>query len=70
MFFEALQAYYAPSVILVFFAFILATDKLLTLREKKLFLVEIGIVALMILTTWAERTGKVTKLLMVCWLSW
>lgn len=55
MFLEALQAYYAPAVTLVFFAAILATNQLLTHREKKLFLMELGIVGLMILSTWADR---------------
>lgn len=55
MFLEALQAYYAPSVLLIFFAFILATDQLLTRKEKKLFLIELGMVGLMILSTWTDR---------------
>lgn len=55
MFLEALQAYYAPAVVLLIFAFILATDQLLTRQEKKLFLLELGIVGLMILSTWMDR---------------
>lgn len=55
MFLEALQAYYAPAVLLVFFSFILMTDQLLTRREKNLFLMELGVVGLMILSTWADR---------------
>lgn len=55
MFFEALQAYYAPSVSLVLFAAVLATNQLLTRREKRLFLMELGIVGLMILSTWVDR---------------
>lgn len=55
MFLEALQAYYAPAVALVFLAFILVTDQLLTRREKNLFLMELGIVGLMLLSTWADR---------------
>lgn len=59
MFLEALQAYYAPAVLLLFFSFILATNQLLTRREKILFLMELGIVGLMILTTWADRCVSV-----------
>lgn len=55
MFLEALQAYYAPAVLLLFFSFILATNQLLTRREKLLFLMELGVVGLMILSTWADR---------------
>lgn len=55
MFLEALQAYYAPAVVLVIFAFVLVTDQLLTRQEKKLFLLELGIVGLMILSTWVDR---------------
>lgn len=55
MFLEALQSYYAPTVLLAFFSFLLATDQLLTRREKKLFLMELGIVALMLLSTWIDR---------------
>lgn len=55
MFLEALQAYYAPAVVLVFFFFILATDQLLTYREKRLFLMELGIVEIMLLSTWIDR---------------
>lgn len=55
MFLEALQAYYAPAVFLIFFSFILLTDQLLTRQEKKLFLLELGIVGLMLLSTWVDR---------------
>ena len=55
LFFEALQAYYAPAVALVFFAVLLAADPLLTRREKQLFLAELGVVGLMILSTWTDR---------------
>lgn len=55
MFLEALQSYYAPTIVLLFFAFILAANQLLSLREKKLFLFEITIVGLMIMTTWVDR---------------
>lgn len=55
MFLEALQAYYAPAVVLLAVAFVLITDQLLTQREKKLFLLELGVVGLMILSTWVDR---------------
>lgn len=55
MFLEALQSYYAPAVLLAFFSFLLATDQLLTRREKNLFLMELGIVGLMLLSTWVDR---------------
>lgn len=55
MFLEALQAYYAPMVVLVAFTFILVTDQLLTWQEKKLFLMEMGVVGLMLLSTWVDR---------------
>ena len=55
MFFEALQSYYAPATALLIFAAILIMDQLLTWREKRLFLIELGLVGLMILTTWADR---------------
>lgn len=55
MFFEALQAYYAPTVLLLFFASIVICNQFLTRREKKLFLIEMGIVGLMILSTWVDR---------------
>lgn len=55
MFLEALQAYYAPAAVLLFFAAILTADQLLTRRERNLFLIELGIVGLMILSTWADR---------------
>lgn len=55
MFLEALQAYYAPAVVLVAFAFVLVTDQLLTRREKKMFLLELGVVSLMLLSTWVDR---------------
>lgn len=55
MFLEALQAYYAPSILLVIFFFILAMDQLLTPREKNLFLLELGVVGVMILSTWMDR---------------
>lgn len=55
MFLEALQAYYAPAILLIFFSFILFTDQLLTRREKTLFLLELGVVGLMILSTWVDR---------------
>lgn len=55
MFLEALQAYYAPAVLLLFFTFILVTDQLLTRQEKNLFLFELGVVGLMLLSTWADR---------------
>lgn len=59
MFLEALQAYYAPAVVLIFFSFILLTDQLLTRQEKKLFLMELGIVGLMLFTTWVDRCVSV-----------
>lgn len=55
MFLEALQAYYAPSMLLIFFAVILCLNQFLTRREKRLFLFELGIVGLMIASTWADR---------------
>lgn len=48
MFLEALQAYYAPVVLLLFFSIILVTDQLLTRQEKNLFLMELGVVGLML----------------------
>lgn len=55
MFLEALQAYYAPIVVLIFFFFILVTDQLLTYWEKRLFLMELGIVEMMLFCTWMDR---------------
>lgn len=55
MFLEVLQAYYAPIIVLIFFSFILITDQLLTRQEKKLFLMELGVVGLMLLSTWVDR---------------
>lgn len=55
LFLEALQAYYAPMILLVFFFFILVVDQLLTRREKNLFMMELGVVGLMILSTWVDR---------------
>lgn len=55
MFLEVLQSYYASFVILICFSFILITDQLLTRQEKKLFLMELGVVGLMLATTWADR---------------
>lgn len=55
MFLEVLQAYYAPVILLVLFSLILAMDQLLTRREKNLFLMELGIVGLMLLSTWTDR---------------
>lgn len=55
MFLEVLQAYYAPIIMLIFFSFILITDQLLTRHEKKLFLAELGVVGLMLISTWMDR---------------
>lgn len=55
LFLEVLQAYFAPVILLVFLAFILVVDQLLTRREKFLFLTELGIVGLMLLSTWVDR---------------
>lgn len=55
MFLEALQAYYAPAVVLVAFTVVLVTDQLLTRQEKKMFLLELGVVGLMLLSTWVDR---------------
>lgn len=55
MFLEALQAYYAPAAALIILSCILVTDQLLTRREKNLFLTELGVVGLMILSTWVDR---------------
>lgn len=55
MFLEALQSYYAPVVVLAAFIFILVTDQLLTRQEKKLFLLEMGVVGLMLVSTWVDR---------------
>lgn len=55
MFLEVLQSYYASLVIIMYFAFVLLTDQLLTRQEKKLFLMELGVVGLMLATTWADR---------------
>lgn len=55
MFLEALQAYYAPVVLLLFFSIILVTDQLLTRQEKNLFLMELGVVGLMLFSTWVDR---------------
>lgn len=55
MFFEALQAYYAPTALLLILSIILMADQLLTRREKRMFLLELGVVGLMILTTWTDR---------------
>lgn len=59
MFLEALQAYYAPVVVLIFFFFILVTNQLLTRKEKNLFLMELGVVGLMFLSTWLDRCVSV-----------
>lgn len=55
MFLEVLQAYYAPIIVLIFFSFILITDQLLTRQEKKLFLMELGVVGVMLVSTWMDR---------------
>lgn len=55
MFLEVLQAYYAPVVLLVFFTAVIVFNQFLSRREKRLFLIELGIVGLMIASTWTDR---------------
>lgn len=55
MILEVLQAYYAPIILLMIFSLVLVMDQLLTQREKNLFFMELGVVGLMLLSTWVDR---------------
>lgn len=55
MFLEALQAYYAPSVMALLFVGCILYDKLFSKRIKRLFLIETAVILVIIAATWADR---------------
>lgn len=54
MFFQALQTYYAPGTTLLIFAVFILLDKIFPQSVKRLFLLEIGIIFLLIVDTWID----------------
>jgi diguanylate cyclase (GGDEF)-like protein len=54
MFLKALESYYVPGVALLIFSAFLLTDQIFSRRSKRLFLLETGVLLLLIVETWAD----------------
>ena len=67
MFFQALESYYVPGVALMIFSAFLLTDQIFSRRSKKLFLLETGVLLLLIVDTWIDGMLSTETLGGIAW---
>jgi diguanylate cyclase (GGDEF)-like protein len=67
MFLKALESYYVPGVALLIFSAFLLTDQIFSGRSKKLFLLETGVLLLLIVDTWIDGVLSTEVLGGIAW---
>lgn len=67
MFSRALESYYVPGVALLIFSAFLLTDQIFSRRGKKLFLLEAGVLLLLIADTWIDGVLSAETLGGIAW---